>query len=103
MPVPNLRAGAVPHASQQPLNLTSMPYKSFQPPISVLTGRNPMRPCDIALAARRIKSGNTTVQARLDEMLALQYEAEEITASVRDQERRMYNKHHTAPTRSATL
>jgi hypothetical protein len=56
-----------------------------------------MRPCDATLAARRIKTGNTTVQARLDEMMALQYEAEEIITSVRNQERRMYDSHRTKP------
>eukprot|EP01047_Picozoa_sp_COSAG01_P016691 COSAG01_NODE_862_length_13058_cov_6.823366_1_plen_56_part_10 len=52
-----------------------------------------MRPCDATLAARRIKTGNTTLQARLDEMMALQYEVEEIITTVRNQERRMYDSH----------
>jgi hypothetical protein len=47
----------------------------------------------MAMATRRIQSGNKSVQQRLDDMMALQYESEEINRTVRAQERKMYNQH----------
>jgi hypothetical protein len=78
--------------------INSMPSRRIGiSPLEILTGRTPMRPSTMAMATRRIQSGNKSVQQRLDDMMALQYESEEINRTVRAQERKMYNQHKSNP------
>eukprot|EP01047_Picozoa_sp_COSAG01_P083227 COSAG01_NODE_17319_length_1160_cov_1.962300_1_plen_350_part_10 len=60
MPVPNLRARAVPHASQQPLNLTSMSYVAAH-----VAQSPPVSPVRAAAAAKSKRArDNATVPPR---------------------------------------